>query len=179
MKYIGSKKYTINTSIKKSLSKYNVPSIKMSKLTRDTDKDGVPNFIDCQPYNPKKQGKLHDWKEKIASKVKEKYEEKKAEFSERAAREKEYREKSQEAYYEARQTEAVEYGKQKAKIEAKRRLKRLQDRDKMYSSFGSQLELASAGILGRPVRKETVKKVKKSSKNKKSTKKKGKKGKKK
>ncbi len=33
----------------------------------DYDKDGVANWKDCKPYNPKKQGKIHDYlKQKIA-----------------------------------------------------------------------------------------------------------------
>ena len=29
------------------------------KFSRDSDRDGVPNIMDCQPYNPRKQGIIH------------------------------------------------------------------------------------------------------------------------
>ena len=29
------------------------------KFSRDSDRDGVPNILDCQPYNPRKQGIIH------------------------------------------------------------------------------------------------------------------------
>jgi len=33
-------------------------------LVKDTDRDGVPDYIDCEKYNPEKQGPIHDWLEK-------------------------------------------------------------------------------------------------------------------
>ena len=29
------------------------------KFNKDSDRDGVPNIMDCQPYNPRKQGIIH------------------------------------------------------------------------------------------------------------------------
>lgn len=29
------------------------------KFSRDSDRDGVPNILDCRPYNPRKQGIIH------------------------------------------------------------------------------------------------------------------------
>ena len=29
------------------------------KFNKDSDRDGVPNILDCQPYNPRKQGIIH------------------------------------------------------------------------------------------------------------------------
>jgi len=37
------------------------------KFSRDSDRDGVPNIMDCRPYNPRKQGIIHDIKSKIES----------------------------------------------------------------------------------------------------------------
>ena len=42
---------------------------------KDTDKDGVSDYKDCQPYNPKKQGILHDWQMKRLKKQEQKLEE--------------------------------------------------------------------------------------------------------
>ena len=36
---------------------------------KDTDKDGVPNIIDCKPYNPNQQGIIHTIGAKIARKA--------------------------------------------------------------------------------------------------------------
>ena len=33
---------------------------------RDRDRDGVKNFIDCKPFNPRKQGPFHDLRVRIA-----------------------------------------------------------------------------------------------------------------
>jgi len=40
----------------------------------DVDRDGVPNYKDCKPFDPKKQGWLHDQKMKVLKKQEEYYE---------------------------------------------------------------------------------------------------------
>lgn len=48
-------------------------------LKVDSDKDGVPDSKDCEPLNPKKQGKLHDIAVKFLEKREQKLEEKRIE----------------------------------------------------------------------------------------------------
>jgi len=33
-------------------------------IAKDTDRDGIPNYLDCAPFNSSKQGLLHDWLQK-------------------------------------------------------------------------------------------------------------------
>ena len=33
-------------------------------IARDTDKDGIPNYLDCAPFDSSKSGILHDWLQK-------------------------------------------------------------------------------------------------------------------
>jgi len=80
--------------------------------TRDYDRDGTMNMLDCKPYNPRQQGWIHDkWKqlkEGVAKRRAERAELKRAE---------------RESYVEAKKTQAVRVGKARAKIEAERKIK--------------------------------------------------------
>jgi len=42
------------------------------RLNIDSDKDGVPNWRDCNPWNPNEQGPIHDKLKAVASSAKEK-----------------------------------------------------------------------------------------------------------
>ena len=48
------------------MRKIKIIPIKMIQEKHDTDWDGVPNFKDCQPFNPHKQGILHPGKVQCA-----------------------------------------------------------------------------------------------------------------
>lgn len=79
---------------------------------KDSDKDGVPNIWDCQPYNSKKQGIIHDIKEKISSKVESIKQRRKEEGVERGVRE----EKAHQAAGEEREKQAVKTAKYKEEL---------------------------------------------------------------
>jgi len=45
--------------------------MKLKRELHDTDSDGVPNFADCNPWNPNEQGWLHDQGAKVYNRIKE------------------------------------------------------------------------------------------------------------
>lgn len=100
--------------------------VKKPSGLRDTDKDGVINILDCKPHNPNKQGWIHD---KLKA-VKERYMEGKAER-------KEIRTEERKAYKEARITQATRFGKERAKIETERKLKRYREAPSFGKAFMS------------------------------------------
>jgi len=90
-----------------------------SNFTKDTDGDRVPDIIDCQPYNPKKQGWIHD----MAEKAKDKYAQYKKQRDEDKIQEAELRRQAKEegktAYMEERKKFLTKQEVDKAKARAK------------------------------------------------------------
>ncbi len=93
---------------------------RLEKAGRDSDGDGVLNVVDCAPYNPRKQGWVHD---KIQQ------------FKDRAAERREIRDVERKQYVESKKTEAIRVGKERAKMEADRKINRLKPIKR--ESFGS------------------------------------------
>jgi len=87
----------------------------MKLPTRDTDGDGVPNIMDCEPYNPKKQGVLHDIKTGIKDW--------KTESNQKRAAERLIRKKSKAEYYREKEKQSLIEARERAKIERKEKLK--------------------------------------------------------
>ena len=119
--------------------------IKKPHGLRDTDKDGVINILDCKPYNPKKQGWIH-----------EKWKAAKEGMAERRAERKEIKTAERTAYKEASMTQATRVGTQRAKIEAEKRIKKYREKPTFGQSFiggfsrGGSTRLATGKQLTKP-----------------------------
>ena len=89
----------------------------IANAMKDSDGDGVGNLIDCRPYDPKKQGWIHD----AVSKVKEKVGEKVAEYKEESAIRKEAakQERKVQIAETAKYREQQRAGAERARIKAR------------------------------------------------------------
>ena len=108
----------------------------IEQLSKDTDKDLVPDRLDCQPYNPKKQGFIHEVGKKFAkvvtkegSQAREKamqYIKRREEVSEANKKYKaELEEKRRTAYREEALAQAEITGKHRAQVRAEHERKRM------------------------------------------------------
>ena len=127
---------------------------KMNKLLdnrkfrmKDSDKDGVPDMLDCQPHNPKKQGIIHDIKQKVRD-IKQK---KKEEGVERGVRE----EKAHQAAREEREKQAVKTAKYKEELRGEK-ARAYAKSGGFLGSVGRFVDKASAPPRRAPARRRKV-----------------------
>ena len=122
----------------------------IANAMKDSDGDGVGNMIDCQPYNPKKQGWIHDIKEKVGEKVREYKQEREEEGKRRKIETflRKYREEK-ERYKQARITGKYE-AEQKGIAERARIKARYSGKSSGggFSSFMSGLSNVSNAMVG-------------------------------
>lgn len=125
---------------------------------KDSDRDGVKDFIDCQPFNSRKQGMIHDAFKKVKGTiVGTKKQRRKAirEMPTKAPREwAEHRiQKAYEkAYLEAVEKEAPSEARQRARVEREVRIKKYKQRVTPRSSTSPRSNLVGLGrYVGMPM----------------------------
>lgn len=112
-------------------------SIKLTKPFGDADKDGVFNIIDCEPFDPNKDGLVGDIGRAIKTRAKETYEETKEAGLERISgkRSRKEREEIREVEHEAFHEESKEAVKERAKERARKKYGLSTEREKEKSKY--------------------------------------------
>ena len=130
------KRKTSFSSIKKMNKLLGAGSVKGlgKKFRRDSDKDGVPNILDCQPYNPRRQGIIHS----VAA------------AGARTFLQGEQREKA-EAFIERKREQSDEVGEARDKERQTQRLETAKYREKMSGERARRYQ--AAGGLGGEMRR--------------------------
>lgn len=85
------------------------------RIFNDRDGDKVPDIFDCKPNDPNKQGWVHD--------IKERMEERKEANKYKREADRVIRESSREAYYKAKEEQSLRVARERAKLEADRKIK--------------------------------------------------------
>ena len=108
-------------------------SIKLSKPFGDADKDGVFNIIDCEPFDPNKDGLVGDIGKAIKTRTKETYEEIKEGGLEKISgkRSREEHKEVRETEHEAFHMESKEAVKERAKERARKKYGLVSEREKI------------------------------------------------
>lgn len=139
---------------------------------KDSDADGVPNSKDCAPYNPKKQGKLHDIAVKLLRQREQKLENerlkevRKLEETKERLREQQAIESEKNAKLQQKQAIINEINAEKQKIEDLKRANQ-EAKKKIFdaSPTGKAVKLSSSAIkrtqeyLNKPKTKKVIKKL--------------------
>lgn len=104
---------------RKWLHKNTVGNYNFSKnFVRDSDRDRVPNILDCKPYDPRKQGFVHDLAKRGVARVQETG----RAIIKGSERREQIREKAREEYYTKKEEEEKRYAREKAHLETEKKL---------------------------------------------------------
>jgi len=101
----------------KKVSKF-VSEVKIPRFGKDSDGDGVPNILDCKPYDKNRQGVVHDIKRDVGGYVKQK----RMQWRQRVVAKRQIEDKARSEYYQAKEIEDVRAAREKARIEADRKI---------------------------------------------------------
>jgi len=87
----------------------------LEKISKDSDGDGVVNGLDCKPYDKNKQGVIHN--------IGERFKEARIASSQKRVAQKQIRSKARAAYYREKEEQDIRVAKEKAKIDADKKIK--------------------------------------------------------
>lgn len=121
----------------------------LKNVAKDSDRDGVPNAIDCNPDDPNKQGWVHDKWEQLKQKAQNRRTVSALKREERYEREKPMRE----ARETERQKQAIETARYKERIKGKRQRSQIKSGS---GQFSNALAALSGAVTTTMPRKKTT-----------------------